>query len=156
MWRAHRAVLEVYEGRPWCTLRLLRRYEGALAWDTARAAAAAGAPRGATWRTLARRLARGQRLLGAAQLLAERSTGRRLASGLAPGGGPSVAILPGVAIDAGEVPGAVDLRRRNMAWGMLTLARRPTARALVGGRVAGAVVRALGVEPVRCRPGMRR
>jgi glycosyltransferase involved in cell wall biosynthesis len=33
MQEAHRAVLERYAARPWCTVALRRRYEGLMAWD---------------------------------------------------------------------------------------------------------------------------
>jgi hypothetical protein len=62
MQRAHRAVLERYAARPWCTVALRRRYEGLMAWDARRAAPArtlrtlrdprrlAGVPEALLWR----------------------------------------------------------------------------------------------------------
>jgi glycosyltransferase involved in cell wall biosynthesis len=84
---AHRAVLDAHGGRPWCTPGLLRRHEGVVAWDTARAAWADGEPRLRAGAMLARRLSHPQRALGVAQLLAGRFMRRRLASSVElPGG----------------------------------------------------------------------
>lgn len=77
---AHRAVLDSHAGRPWCSPALLRRHEGVVAWDVARAAWAAGEPRMTTGLALARRLAHPHRALGVAQLLTERARRRRIAS----------------------------------------------------------------------------
>jgi hypothetical protein len=77
---AHRAVLDSHAERPWCTPALLRRHEGVVAWDSARAAWAAGQPRVRTAVELARRVAHPQRAVGVAQLLAGRFMRRRLAS----------------------------------------------------------------------------
>lgn len=77
---AHRAVLDSHAGRPWCTPALLRRHEGVVAWDRARAAWASGAPRAATTLALLRRVAHPQRAAGVSQLLAGRFMKRRLAA----------------------------------------------------------------------------
>jgi glycosyltransferase involved in cell wall biosynthesis len=62
MREAHRAVLERYAARPWCTAALRRRYEGLMAWDARRDAPArslrslcdprrlAGLPAALVWR----------------------------------------------------------------------------------------------------------
>lgn len=77
---AHRDVLDAHCERPWCTPALLRRHEGVVAWDAARAALANGDPRLRTGAALARRLAHPQRAGGVAQLLATRFMRRRLAA----------------------------------------------------------------------------
>ncbi|MEA2399062.1 MAG: hypothetical protein QOK25_2618, partial [Thermoleophilaceae bacterium] len=148
MHAAHKAVLDSHADRPWCTRALQRRHEGVLAWD-ARRKSSGGALGGATAMRLAWRLASPQRTIGVVQLLTGRFKARRLAARLAPGGVPSVAILPGAPVDPSSVPGAVDLRDRGLAGALLHLLRRPTTRAVVRGRPRALLVRALGVEPVQ-------
>jgi GT2 family glycosyltransferase len=143
---AHQAVLEAYEDQAWCTRSLRLRHEGVVAWDQGRAARAEGEPAASVALRLAARLAHPARLAGVASLLTARLSGRRLASRVGPGGAPSVALLPGGPAGA---EGAVDLRSAGWPRALLHLARRPPARAVVGGRAAALVVRALGVEPVR-------
>lgn len=133
MHEAHKAVLDAHADRAWCTSALQRRHEGVLAWDRARAAWAGGAPGARTALGLAARLAHPQRTIGVAQLLVGRFRGRRLAARLAPGGEPSV----------------VDLGDRSLVGALPQLVRYPPARAVVRGRAAALVVRALGIEPVR-------
>jgi glycosyltransferase involved in cell wall biosynthesis len=77
---AHRGVLDEFADRPWCSSTVLRRHEGVVAWDGARAAWADGEPRGRTALALARRLAQPQRAIGVGQLLAGRFMRRRLAA----------------------------------------------------------------------------
>jgi hypothetical protein len=148
---AHRAVLDDYTGRPWCTPELLRRHEGIVAWDAVRAARRNGAALVPCVVRLARRLAHPQRALGVAQLLAGRFTKRRLGCRVARGGVASVAVLPGCPVDPERVPGAVDLRSRAAVGAWLHLARRPTARAYVRGPLGATVARALGIEPLDAR-----
>jgi glycosyltransferase involved in cell wall biosynthesis len=64
MQQAHRAVLERYAARPWCTVALRRRFEGLMAWD-ARTPRGLGDPRrlagvaeALVWRLRVRRRAR--------------------------------------------------------------------------------------------------
>jgi hypothetical protein len=150
MHAAHEAVLEAHAGRPWCSEALIRRHQGVVAWDRARGAGGGAMSLGTAVR-LAATLASPQRALGAAQLLAGRLKGRRLAARLAPGGTPSMAVLPGV---SGDAPAeAIDLRERGAVAALAQLVRRPPARALVAGRAAALVVRALGIEPVAARRG---
>ena len=149
MHAAHKAVLESHSGRPWCSPALLRRHEGVRAWDSARGELMAGAPRAPTLLRLALRLAHPQCAIGVAQLLTGRFLGRRLAARLAPGGGPTVAILPGAAAPAPADDGTVDLRDRGRAAALAHLVRRPTARARAGQRSDELALRALGVEPLR-------
>jgi len=68
MQRAHRAVLERYAARPWCTATLRRRFEGRMAWDARRATPA---------RTVRALLADPRRLAGAAGALVWRARVRR-------------------------------------------------------------------------------
>lgn len=143
---AHQAVLETYAGQPWCTRSLRLRHEGVVAWDEARAALGAGVPAARVAPRLAAKLAHPARLAGVASLLATRFTSRRAASRVGPGGAPTSAVLPGARTDA---EGALDLRSAGWPRALVHLARRPPARAAVGGRVAALLVRALGVEPVR-------
>jgi glycosyltransferase involved in cell wall biosynthesis len=77
---AHRAVLDEHAGRPWCTSAMLRRHEGVVAWDTARAAWSEGEPWLGAAGALARRLIHPQRAIGVAQLLVARFMRRRLAA----------------------------------------------------------------------------
>ena len=63
MQRTHRAVLERFERRPWCTPALRRRYEGLMVWDELRAELAAGRRRAAL-AGLARSLREPRRLAG--------------------------------------------------------------------------------------------
>jgi hypothetical protein len=146
---AHQAMLDRYRDRPWCTTAVRRRYEGVAAWDTARAAMARGEPPAPTLLRLARRLASPQRLVGVLQLLLMREEMRRAAARFTPGGGPSVAILPGVGVDARRVPGAVDLRGRTPAGALARLIRRPPAQALVTGRSTALLLRLLGIRPIQ-------
>jgi N-acetylglucosaminyldiphosphoundecaprenol N-acetyl-beta-D-mannosaminyltransferase len=143
MWAAHQAVLHRGASR-W----VRRRAEGVLAWDSARAAVAAGAGVVPTALGLTRRLASPQRAIGVTQLLAGRRRARRLAARVAATGEPSVAILPGVKTPAAAVTGAVDLRDRSFPGALLHLSRRPASRALVRGRAGALAVRAVGVEPM--------
>ncbi|HEX8054587.1 MAG TPA: glycosyltransferase family 2 protein [Thermoleophilaceae bacterium] len=80
MHESHKSVLDEHAREPWCTPALRRRHEGVLAWDTARGALAAGAPRWRTLAGLARELAHPQRAAGVAQLLAGRLSRRRAAA----------------------------------------------------------------------------
>jgi hypothetical protein len=148
MHEAHGAVLDAYATRPWCTPALRRRHDGIVAWDSARAAIAEGAAI-RTPLLLMARLVHFQRAAGVAQLLVGRFMSRRLTARIAPGGLPSVAILPGVEVGPEVVPGAVDLRAGRFIRALLFLLRRPTSRALVRGRIRTLLVRALGVEPVQ-------
>jgi GT2 family glycosyltransferase len=150
MHAAHRQVLDAHAHRPWCTPQLMRRHEGVLAWDEARAARAAGAGRAAVGLRLAAALVRPQRAIGLAQCLARRFRARRLAARLTPAGEPSVAVLPGVG-DVAPPPDAVDLRGAGRAAAAAFLLRRPPARAIVPGRASALVARACGVEPVLAR-----
>ncbi len=135
-------VLAAYADRPWCTPAVRRRLDGAVGWDNARAR---GGLRPLL--TLAVRLASSpRRAVSVAQLLAGRFTARRAAGRLAPGGGPSIALLRG---SCGEPPPtAIDLRSCGRLRAYAVLARRPTARALVPPGGARFLVRALGIEPV--------
>jgi hypothetical protein len=144
---AQRAVLDAYANQRWCTRSVLRRNEGRIAWDAARAALASGAPPGRTALSLAWTLRSPARALGVAQTLATRRFARRLSTRYAAGGAPSVALLKG-ATEPPALSGAVDLRRRSLLAALLELARHPTAQALVPGRAVGVLVRALGVRPV--------
>jgi hypothetical protein len=76
MQRAHRAVLERYAARPWCTATLRRRFEGLMAWDARRATPA---------RTVRALLADPRRLAGAAGALVWRARVRRRSALFAPG-----------------------------------------------------------------------
>jgi glycosyltransferase involved in cell wall biosynthesis len=149
MFEAHRAVLDAYADRAWCTRRLRLRHEGVTAWDTARTQGASGV---STVAVLARRLANPQRAIGAAALLAARFRRRRRAARFATGGIPSVAVLPGSPIDPAAVPGAVDLRAGSTGGALLRLLRRPTSRAYVRGAAGALLVRALGIEPISVSP----
>ena len=145
MHESHKAVLDAYRHRAWCTPMLLRRHEGVVAWDGARGALQDGAPRVRTLARLAARLATPQRAAGVGELLANRFWGRRLAARLAPGGGPSLALLPG----APAVPhadGVIDLRNRSAPRALLHLVRCPAAQAVAGSRLQAAVLRALRIE----------
>jgi hypothetical protein len=148
---AHRAVLDDYTGRPWCTRALLRRHEGIVVWDAVRAARRDGAALVPSALRLVRKLAHPQRALGVAQLLAGRFMKRRLGCRVARGGLPSVAVLRGCSVDPEKVEGAVDLRSRSAVRAWLHLARRPTARAYVRGSLGAAVARAVGIEPLDAR-----
>jgi GT2 family glycosyltransferase len=148
MHKAHRAVLDAYVDRPWCTTPLRRCHDGMVAWDSARARWAGGASSVRTALLLMARLAHIRRAAGVAQLLARRFRARRITARFAPGGVPSVAILPGVNVDPAIAPGAVDFRDRSFGAALLLLLRRPTSQALVGGRIRTLLIRALGVEPV--------
>jgi hypothetical protein len=149
---AAQAVLAGYADRPWCTRSVRRRVEGRVAWDTARAMRAAGAPAARVLPQLVRSLASPARMRGMAETLAGRHWARRLTARHAPGGGPSVAILPGVS-ELAAPAGAVDLRDQGRLRALATLAWRPTAAALVPGPAAAILVRALGVRPVSASRG---
>jgi GT2 family glycosyltransferase len=151
MWDAHRRVLDNYAEKPWHTDRVVRRYEGAAAWDTARAAIAAGAPPARTLARLLVALALPQRLLGVGQLLHGRLRGRRRAARIGLGGGATVALLPGVETPDALAGDAVDLRGRSLPAALLRLARRPTAFAVSPGGWVDLVLRLLGIDPVRPR-----
>ncbi len=145
MWRAHREVIDTYRGRPWNTPGLIRRHEGVVAWDAARAALSSGAPRLHTILTLLRRLLLPGRLTGVAQLLLGRFSGRRRAARLGTGGRPSVALLPGAGQGAACCGGAVDLRGRSQLGALLFLVRRPTTFALAHGPAQRLVLRVLKI-----------
>ena len=154
MHTAQQAVIDSYSDRSWCTVSLRRQHEGRVAWDAARAAIADGAPVATTVAGLARQLVVPQRAVGVVKLLAGRSAIRRMTSRYSPGGGPSVAILPGAAPGAAAGgPGQVDLRGHSLPVALILLAFGPTAQALVGTRTAAALVRLLGVKPVSAPRG---
>jgi hypothetical protein len=113
---------------------------------------AAGAPAARVLPQLVRSLASPARMRGMAETLAGRHWARRLTARHAPGGGPSVAILPGVS-ELAAPAGAVDLRDQGRLRALATLAWRPTAAALVPGPAAAILVRALGVRPVSASRG---
>jgi glycosyltransferase involved in cell wall biosynthesis len=83
---AARAVLAAYASRPWCSRSLLRRHEGRVAWDSARAKLAAGSPRPRTLFELGARLASPARAHGVVQTLVGRRAVRRLTARYEPGG----------------------------------------------------------------------
>ncbi|HEX8646067.1 MAG TPA: glycosyltransferase family 2 protein [Thermoleophilaceae bacterium] len=152
MHRSHKHVLDAYRDRPWCTPALLRRHEGVVAWDSARGELQAGRRRAPTLARLAARLAHPQRAIGVAQLLVGRFQGRRLAARVAPGGGPSVALLPGAPGAVALGAAVVDLRDRGTLRAFLHLARCPTGQALASSRTQALALRVLSIEPLREPP----
>jgi Glycosyl transferase family 2 len=148
---AVRHVLARYGERPWCTASVRRRVEGRIAWDAARSAQAGGTGRRAMARQLAWILASPSRAYGVGQTVVQRFAARRLTGRYAPGGEPSVAIMPGAA--APDAQGHLDLRDRSRARALAILARHPTATAAVSSRAMAVLVRALGVRPVSAARG---
>jgi GT2 family glycosyltransferase len=148
MWDAHAAVIAAHWPREGVGRSLHRRHEGAIAWDAARAALTNGHPTARSLAGLGRALASPGRAVGVVQLLAGRFRSRRLAGRHSRDGGPSTAILPGAPAGCEAIPGAVDMRALGRVGALARLARRPTARAVAGGRAGELAVRALGVAPV--------
>jgi glycosyl transferase family 2 len=148
MLAAQQTILDGYSDRGWCTPAVRRRHEGRIAWDDARAAIAAGDPRMPALLHLAGRLLTPSRAAGVAQLIAGRHAIRRMTGRYAPGGGFSVALLPGADADGYEPHRIVDLSGQGLPRALGYLVRRPTSQALVPDRTAALAVRALGVEPV--------
>lgn len=151
MWDAHRRVLDGYAERPWRTARVVRRYEGAAAWDAARAAIATGDPPWVALTRLVVALTPPDRLIGVVQLLHGRLRGRRTAARLGRSGGPTVALLPGTETPSALAGDPIDLRDRSLEAALLQLAWRPTSAAVSPGGWSGLVLRALGIAPMRPR-----
>jgi hypothetical protein len=147
MLEAQTRVLSTYAGRSWCTGAVRRRQAGVEAWDTFRTALSDGAARAPAALELGRRLIHPQSTAGLARLLGRRVMNRRLASRYAADGSPSLAVLPGADL-GGAGPHAVDLRGRSWPAALLHLLRRPTGQARARGRLARALVRAIGIDPV--------
>jgi glycosyltransferase involved in cell wall biosynthesis len=83
-WDAQRAILRSYADRSWCTQRVLKEREGALAWDEARLELARGGSKTAVAAKLVRvtldpRMARGMTMLLRGRM-AQRRLGRSYAS----------------------------------------------------------------------------
>jgi GT2 family glycosyltransferase len=137
----HTSVAMAYRDREWWSADLVKRWEGASAWDEIREALDGGhrltAARRALWLVM-----RPARLRGAIDLLAWRFRARRATGRVTPDGTPSRASLIG--------PG-------NLVRTAPRLIRRPSGIALVNSRTGSWVARALGVTPVdvrhEARPG---
>jgi hypothetical protein len=151
MQQGHLMVARSFAGRPWWSARLPERCIGVAAWDRLQHARAIG-DRAETVRQGRRILRKGQRVVGVAGLWRFRLRLRRRSGKVSRSGAPSLALLPG-ARSGGLDPGRrriVDLRDRgNLLAALVQLARRPTAEAAVTGRRQAALVRLLGIRPMR-------
>jgi hypothetical protein len=131
----HTSVAMAYRDRPWWSAQLVRRWEGASAWDELREALDDGrrlsAARTGVWLAL-----RPSRLRGAIELLVWRFRARRATARVNPDGTPSSASLVGP---------------RNLIRNVPRLIRRPSGVALVSSRAGAWVARALRVTPVDVR-----
>jgi len=154
----HREIIESYEDRPWSSSEQVTRRLGVRAWDNLRTAQRQGrhrdVPNYLTWI-----LGHPQRGVGVAGIWAMRFLVRRRSSATARDGGPSIALMPGT---GGTLDGAsavtadrrtVDLSRSGgRIRALLHLIRRPTGVAMVDSGWEAALVRAVGVRPIRTRP----
>jgi len=131
----HTSVAHAYADRAWWTQGLVRRWEGASAWDEVREELERGRRLQAVRRGLWL-VCRPARVRGALELLAWRFRGRRASGRVNPDGTPSTAILVG---------------REASVRAVLRLVRRPTARALVDSTAASIATRLVGITPVDVR-----
>jgi hypothetical protein len=152
MQNGHLTVARGFAGRPWWSPRIPERCIGVAAWDRLQLARATG-DRAEAVRQGRRILRRGQRVLGVAGLWRTRLRLRRRSGKVSRSGAPSLALLPGTAaggLDAADRRRIVDLRDRgSLLAALVQLAPRPTAEAAVTGRRQAALVRLLGIRPVR-------
>jgi len=153
----HREIIESYEHRPWSSSDQVARRLGVRAWDNLRTAQRQGRHRDlpdyVTWI-----LRHPQRGIGVLGIWGMRFLVRRRSSATARDGGPSVGLMPGAKRTLhGASPGianrdTVDLGRAGgRIRALLHLLRRPTGVAVVGSVWEAALVRAVGVRPVRAR-----
>jgi hypothetical protein len=136
---AHTRIACAYEDRPWFSRAQVERWRAAVAWDVYRL-------RGGARRALA--LAKPQAAPALIRLWLWRLQVRRRSSALARDGGPSLAVLGGVA-PANGFGRVTDLRDRPKLSAFAALARRPASFALVDSRLDALAVRALGVRALR-------
>ncbi|MEA2472642.1 MAG: hypothetical protein QOE06_557 [Thermoleophilaceae bacterium] len=157
MQAGHLAVVDAYEGRPWWSPDISVRWSGVAAWDNLRLAQARGDRPGMLRHAWA--IVRNpQRLIGALGMLGWRFMVRRRSGEVARDGDPSVAVLPGAAIEpdpSGRLAGrpVVDLRPYgSFARAWLRLLRRPSGAALTQSRLQALALRAIGVRPLSRPP----
>ena len=135
MWASHTAVAKRYSGRPWWSRRRFGAWRTVVAWDSFRA--------GGGTRELARALSRPDALTA---LLRSRSRIRRTSSRVGRDGRPSLALLPGSALDgASENTRLIDLRGRSRIAAYMHLARQPSGAALAGAALDRLALRALRI-----------
>jgi glycosyltransferase involved in cell wall biosynthesis len=144
MSRAHRIVAERYQGRPWWSSGLLRRWEGATAYDAARGAWAEGR-RADAGLQIASLMRSPTRALGAAGIILRRARLRRRSGLVDRRGVPTVALLPGTSSSSDH---ARDLRDVSMTRALAQLAWRPTHVVEAPSRAVGLAARALGAREV--------
>jgi hypothetical protein len=150
MQECHLAVARSFAGRTWWSPRLLERCLGVAAWDRLRLAGARGDQR-EVLRQLYCLLRHPDRVIGVVGLWHRRFGLRRRSMTVSRSGVPSLALLPGAAVGpVAETRRVVDLRNSGgLVQAIGRLARRPTGDAAVSGPLQAALVRLLGVRPVR-------
>jgi glycosyltransferase involved in cell wall biosynthesis len=148
------AVARHYADRSWWNDRILFRRRAGEQWDDLR-----DAVRQRRWRD-ARRPAAGlllhpTGLLAVAEVMRWREGVKRRSGTVARDGGPTVAIMPGGSASRGRAAAdsqgrpAIDLSGRSALSATLRLARRPAGVAYTESRLQAALVKAVGVRPVR-------
>jgi hypothetical protein len=154
MQSGHLGVARSFADRPWWSKSLLERCIGVVAWDRLQLARAQGDSREAL-RQARRILRRPERLIGVLGVWRLRFVLRRRSAMVSRSGEPSLALLPGTGEESAADAGAplrrvVDLRDGGGLFRAITqLARRPTAQAAVSSSLQSALVRLLGIQPVR-------
>ncbi len=153
MLRAHREVGEAHCERTGASPAVLRRWEGVAAWDSMRAALAAGERRAALASGLAV-VGRRQRIVGLALLLWSRFLGRRLTSRVGRDGKATVAVLlregreRRAVIDAMPGRSVRDISGTSTLRALLALARRPAGLVVVGSCSRAGLLRRIGIPAV--------
>jgi glycosyltransferase involved in cell wall biosynthesis len=150
MWSAHRAIVEAYAGRVWCTRGLRRRIDAVLLWDELRADLRESERRLAVRHALALILDP-QKAYAVGRLLAVRFLLRRRSSRYACDGGASVRVWsssPAVAEWAGrQYPHRLTCAQHGAAQAI----RRPAGLTVTDSAVRAVVARLGGSRTVRVR-----
>jgi GT2 family glycosyltransferase len=152
----HRKVVRAHIERTGHSAAMLERWEGTVAWDAFRAAAAAG-DRCAAFGHLRGVVANRQRMIGVATQVWLRVRSRRRSSRLGPDGSPSIALVVGdcrerqAVLDALDGRSVRDLSALTPAKAALTLLRHPAGVAVTASRLSSALVRLTGTPTVPAR-----
>jgi hypothetical protein len=151
MQEAHARVCSAYSDRPWWSEARLERWRAVEAWDRFQAGRRSRGAVRAGPALLKELVAHPQRPVGLVGLWAARLRARRRSARLGRNGRPSLALL---GREAGVPDGwagarVVDLRDRSRLTALATLARQPTALAVVSTRLEAGAARLLGITPVR-------
>jgi glycosyltransferase involved in cell wall biosynthesis len=150
MWSAHRAILDAYDDRPWCSAVVRRRADAILEWDRLRDELRRGERTDAARRALT--VARDpQQAAAVLQLLAARARLRRRSGRYTRDGGPSVRVWTSSAAATAWARDRYEGRLLPAPTGGVDALRRPAGVTVTDSARRALVARLGGSRPVRVR-----